>query len=507
MGEPIPYPVPLNCALPVPAIARVMPTPSETAPSVEGQRSTGKTPMASTPSIEAQRSTRNTLIHSYNYITREHKVDMDEPSWINTVRTKLNEVRPRTHASRPWTIFKVPDNIRRNETKTYDPFIASIGPYHYHASQRGTTLAMQNHKWRCVRWLLSRHQSRQQATVLLDKCLLAMKALDVEVRSCYSEDVYYLDPHKLASIMLLDGCFIIHLLLKQVTQKAEKVIKHEEKEEEKDKKVEDEQNIELDVECEEEIEGPLIGMQWIWNLVLYDLLKLENQIPFFVIETLFDLLKTPADESIDLPKLALQLFSGFGLSSAATNTKSVHHLLHLFHQSLIPSGDHNQLYLAQTQTQMVNEWILNATKLRLAGIKFAKKNTASSFLDLSYKNGAIEIPQLFLYDYNNTYTLFRNLIGFEQCYPGAKSYISSYTNFMNCIIDGPKDVHLLELKGILINQLRPQDSVVKLFNQLCDHIQCSSDDNYLHDLLIEVKMYTESRWHKWTSGLMERLFQ
>ncbi|KAH7661346.1 hypothetical protein IHE45_15G056400 [Dioscorea alata] len=449
--------------------------------------------MASAPSIEGQRSVRNTPMHGYNYITREHKVDMDEPSWIKTVRTKLNEVRPRTQVSRPWAIFKVPDNIRRNETKTYDPFIASIGPYHYRASQRGTTLAMQNHKWRCVRWLLSRHQSRQQATLLLDKCLLAMKALDVEVRSCYSEDIYYLDPHKLASIMLLDGCFIIHLLLKQVTQKAEKVIKHEEKDEDKEKKVEDEQNVELDVEGEEEIEGPLLGMQWIWNLVLYDLLKLENQIPFFVIETLFDILRTTADESIDLPKLTLQLFSGFSLSSAATNTKSAHHLLHLFHQSLIPSDDHNQLYLAHTQ--MVNEWIPSATKLRLAGIKFAKKNTASSFLDLSYKNGAVEIPEIFLYDYNNTYTLFRNLIGFEQCYPGAKSYISSYTNFMNCIIDGPKDVHLLELKGIIINQLRPQDSV------------CSSDDNYLHNLLIEVKKYTESRWHKWTSGLMERLFQ
>ncbi|KAH7661348.1 hypothetical protein IHE45_15G056600 [Dioscorea alata] len=324
-----------------------------------------------------------------------------------------------------------------------------------------------------------------------------MKALDIEVRRCYSEDFFYLDPDKLASIMLLDGCFLIHLLLKQGMQKAEKVLKHEEKEE----------NVELDIEGEEEIEGPLLGMQWIWNLVLYDLLKLENQIPFFVIKTLFDILRTPADESIDLPKLALQLFSGFGLSSAITNTKSAHHMLHLFHQSLIPSDDHNQLYLAQTQTQMANEWIPSATKLRLAGIKFVKKNTASSFLDISYKNGAIEIPELFLYDYNNTYTLFRNLIGFEQCYPRANRYISCYTTFMNCIIDGPKDVHLLEFKRILINQLRPQDSVVKLLNQLCDQIQCSSDDNYLQDLFIEVKKYTESWCHKCTNGLMERFFQ
>ncbi|KAM0951791.1 hypothetical protein DsansV1_C03g0029501 [Dioscorea sansibarensis] len=444
-------------------------------------------------------------MHGYRYITREHKVDMDEPSWINTVRTKLNEVRPRTQASRPWTIFKVPDNIRRSETKTYDPFVASIGPYHYHASQRGTTLAMQNHKWRCVRWLLSRHQSRQQATVLLDKCLLAMKALDVKVRSCYSEDVYYLDPHKLASIMLLDGCFIIHLLLKQVMKRPEKVFKHEEVEEEKEKKVADEQNVELDVEGEEEIEGPLLGMQWVWNLVLYDLLKLENQIPFFVIETLFNILRTPADESTDLPKLALQLFSRFGLNSTTTNTKSAHHLLHLFHRSLTPLDDHNQLDLAQTQ--IANEWIPTANKLRLAGIKFAKKNTASTFLDISYNNGTIEIPQLFLYDYNNTHTLFRNLIAFEQCYPGAKSYISSYTTFMNCILDGPRDVHLLELKGILIHQLRPQDGVVKLFNQLSDQIQCSSDDNYLRDLFIEVKKHTESRWQNWTNGWMGRLSQ
>ncbi|KAJ0982409.1 hypothetical protein J5N97_010664 [Dioscorea zingiberensis] len=460
-------------------------------------------------------------MRSHRYNTKKHMVDMDEPSWINTVRTKLNECHPKTLPSRQWTIFKVPEKIRRSETKViYDPLITSIGPYHYHASQRGTSLAMQNHKWRCVRWLLSRHRSKRRATVLLDKCLFAMKALDVEVRSCYSDDFYYFDPHKLASIMLLDGCFIIHLLLKQLAEKTmEKVLKREDEGEEDEKKVEVEESVELDIEDEEEIEGPLLGMQWIWNLVLFDLLKLENQIPFFVIETLFDILKTPADEDINLPKLALQLFASIHpskseTSSSATtlNNKNVHHLLHLFHSTIIPTDcDHRPCSI---QTEMAPEWIPSATKLQQAGIKFVKKKIASTFLDISFKNGTLEIPELCLYDYTNTHTLFRNLVAFEQCYPGTKSYMTSYTTFMKCLIDSSKDVYLLESKGILINQLRPQDAVANLFNQLCNQIYCSSDKDYrssdkdyLRDLFVELKNYNDARWHKWGCGLIKRSFQ
>lgn len=151
---------------------------------------------------------------------------------------------------------------------------------------------MQEHKWCCVRCLLSCHQSRGRASQLLDQCLAAaLKALDSEVRDCYGETLSNLDPPKLASVMLMDGCFIIHLLLKQVEDErvdevedvalvSQEQSKKEEAAKGKDKVTEEEEEEAVDLEMgngEEVIQGPLIGMKWLWNLVVFDLLKLENQ--------------------------------------------------------------------------------------------------------------------------------------------------------------------------------------------------------------------------------------
>ena len=283
-------------------------------------------------------------------MVKEHIVDINDNSWIKTVRQRLNEIRPNLEPSRPCTIFKFPERLRRfgDDGKEYGPLIVSIGPYHYFPDPRGTMKAMQDHKWHCVRHLLSRHQNRDRASHLLDKCLRALKALDSEVRGCYSENLRYLDPPKLASIMLLDGCFIIHLMLKQVEN--EKVEEEEEVvvvvEEENERVVDgkgkakveqkEEENVELEMgKGEEEIEGPLLGMLLVSNLVVLDLLKLENQIPFFVVQTIFDIIKTPEDKVLDLVNLALRFFHDIHPNKSKASTtmpaSQIHHMLHLFH--------------------------------------------------------------------------------------------------------------------------------------------------------------------------------
>ena len=449
-------------------------------------------------------------------LSKEHKVDVNDSSWIKTVRKKLNSVRPQPYpSSRPWTIFRVPENIRIGDSKAYAPLVVSIGPYHFRHAQRGTHVAMQDHKWQCVRHLLSRHRSRERATELLDRCLLELKALDCEVRSCYSRNLNF-DQNKLASIMLLDGCFIIHILLKQLVNENRMMVTVEErrreegmeKQKEKEMREEEEEIVELDIGDEEEnIEGPLLGMLWIWNLILYDLLKVENQIPFFVIQTLFDFLKTGADEGIDLANLALKLFHDIHPNKSKTFTamprNKIHHLLHLFHSTLTPSQP--TLVLAeQVNITTSPEWIPCATDLKFAGIKFKKNEAAQSFLDVSFKDGVMEIPPLRIYDY--TPSLFRNLIAFEQCYPDTRTYVTIYAAFMDSIIDSANDVKLLDLKGILVNRLSTDEAVADLFNKLCNQIHYASDRNYLADVFVKVKRYHESTWHIWRAGLIRDYF-
>lgn len=128
------------------------------------------------------------------------------------------------------------------------------------------------------------------------------------------------------------------------------------------------------------------------------------------------------------------------------------------------------------------EWIPNVIELQLSGVKFKekkkKKGSPMSFLDVSCKDGTIEIPKVKLND--ATISLFRNLIAYEQCdYLFTNTYVTAYASFMDYMINSPKDVALFELNGIFINQLGTPDHAATLINTLmCDHTQ-DGGDNYI----------------------------
>ncbi|KAH7661456.1 hypothetical protein IHE45_15G065400 [Dioscorea alata] len=336
-----------------------------------------------------------------------------------------------------------------------------------------------------------------------------MKALDAKVRSCYSEELDNLtDDHSLALVMLLDGCFILHLLLFQQEHKQCAENQPADMKDDEGNEVGEQGEILSEPGEEEELQWPLLGMLWIWNSVRYDLLKLENQIPFFILITLFDLLKTSGDENVDLVRLALKLFLEMHPLNSQTSpvlpaSNQVHHLLHLLHSNFVPCKD--QQLLDTTGPLKAPEWIPNATELQQAGVKFVKKTNASSFLDISFSsNGTMEIPQLCLND--DTDTLFRNMIAFEQCYPDTRTYITIYALFMDCIIDTPNDVRLLHLKGIISNRLSTDETAEELFNKLCYQIHYALDRNYLHELFANVNKFHKSRWNQWRAKLMRDYF-
>ncbi|KAK9921198.1 hypothetical protein M0R45_029719 [Rubus argutus] len=84
---------------------------------------------------------------------------------------------------------------------------------------------------------------------------------------------------------------------------------------------------------------PISSMPWLIPILTRDLLKLENQLPFFILERLFDLTHTPGFGD-PLPLLALKFFN---LSfprpiqvlkeTSGDSEAGVSHLLSLFHLS------------------------------------------------------------------------------------------------------------------------------------------------------------------------------
>lgn len=409
----------------------------------------------------------------------------------------IGDLYPSPSASTPCTIFKVPEHIRKLDREAYEPVVSPIGPFHSpsHSS------AMQHYKRSCVKHLLSRHRNQEHDSQLEEKCLLEVRKRIDEVRNCYSQQLKFDDGH-LATIMWLDGCLIIYLMLNLYwrNKKSSEVQKEE-----------------------KEFESPSMAGLFTVNLVLLDLLKLENQVPFFIIQLLFDHLKTSKESNLDLVDLALHLFEDIHPKQSTPLEKKssveYHHLLHLFHSSRIPSPIPNPGKSTSALGRIAPpDWIPNATELDRAGVKFKKKKEPGNFLNITFeqrkmeftpllcllklylmfRSGRMEIPKLRIYDY--TGPLFQNLIAFEQCYR-TEMHITIYALFMDSIIDQAEDVRLLHLEGILKHKLSSDQEVAALFNNLGKQIHFTLEKNYLADEIDKINNFYKSKWHKWLAGL------
>lgn len=157
--------------------------------------------------------------------------------------------------------------------------------------------------------LINRHQDNK-----LQKWLKIVLASEPQVRKMYSEK-FGLESDDLAETLVLDGCFILELFIKLALKEENEVIFDE---------------------------------MWKLPLIFNDLLLLENQIPFFILQELFDCTIIPGISTKDknepplitLPNLAL-ICTTTSLSMSTLqmfpDDVEIHHLLHLFHMTLTPS--------------------------------------------------------------------------------------------------------------------------------------------------------------------------
>ncbi|CAN1274405.1 UPF0481 protein At3g47200 [Linum perenne] len=136
-----------------------------------------------------------------------------------------------------------------------------------------------------------------------------MLRFNINVRASYSERFDKLSDTKLAEIMLLDGCFILELFLRY-------------------------SNSDLRLESD-----PIFTTSWMVLTLQRDLILLENQIPFFILDWLFTLAATQTatgPSTLTLPDLALRFFRSSINHVIAEETlviggrRSSHHLLELY---------------------------------------------------------------------------------------------------------------------------------------------------------------------------------
>ncbi|GMN41489.1 hypothetical protein TIFTF001_010698 [Ficus carica] len=153
-------------------------------------------------------------------------------------------------------IFKVPNILSRHNPKANAPNAFSIGPYHYGKQHLQST---HNIKLKYLRDLISRFPS------------INPKAMDEFVK-----------------ILLLDGCFLIELFRKTTDEDLRKD------------------------------DDPMVTMSCMSQFLSHDLILLENQIPWWVLEILFNITGMPEDRTsphliilglygvLEIPQLLIQ---------------------------------------------------------------------------------------------------------------------------------------------------------------------------------------------------------
>ncbi|KAM1196831.1 hypothetical protein ACFX2G_008584 [Malus domestica] len=171
-------------------------------------------------------------------------------------------------------IFRVPQSLVEINGKSYNPHIVSIGPYH-----RGETRLkmIEEHKWKYLGSLLARTEPKG---LTLRDYLKALEPLEQKARECYSESIN-LSTDEFLEMLVLDGCFIIELFRK------------------------------FGLLVRFERDDPLVNMVWIIPFLARDFLRLENQMPYFVLLTLFDLttMEEHKENGKSLSLLALEFFN------------------------------------------------------------------------------------------------------------------------------------------------------------------------------------------------------
>ncbi|KAK4268117.1 hypothetical protein QN277_024817 [Acacia crassicarpa] len=357
-------------------------------------------------------------------------------------------------------IYRVPTKFRKDNEEAYTPTLISIGPYHYRDKRLES---MKDFKF----WFFNVFVKRNPEKELRDY-IEAMRKRVYEIRKCYSETIKMTDD-VLVCMILMDACFIIEFFIALTASP----------------------------------EGRHVLNPWQTEHIKLDLLLLENQIPFFVLEDLFNLAcPNGLDDGTRLfAKLAFNFFKkeylGGSVSTECDPTdmhvlnyfgcSQVYHLNNMLRMFFLPDK------LPKRESHIPKP-ICSASQLREAGIKF-KASEKSNRTKVHFSNGVLTLPCFRVRD--RTETMIRNVIAFEQCHPRLSSWVTDFVMLWDHLINTEKDVDLLVQKGIIENFLSDNNAVASMVNRLCRNVVSTSYNSEYIDLFKRLNKFYNNPYHKY----------
>jgi len=350
-------------------------------------------------------------------------------------------------------IYKVPSKLRKLNEDAYTPTVVSIGPFHHGQPQ------LQNME---PQKLIHFKAFLQRTKACLNDLVCYVDSILSDFKRCYSETLPF-SHNELVKLILIDSGFIIELFLRYHY-------------------------------------GGFVFELWFDEGITIDLMLLENQLPFFVIEKIYSLSFSSTNASVPntmIPsflQLTTYYFDYYNISKLSFDNRdiSIRHftdLIRIFHlQHPIES---------RPSRNRIDEQIIHlpsATELLEAGVKFKVNTKSKCLLDLRFSGGVLEIPSLIVED--RTETLFRNMVALELCHYPKESYIIDYVAILDYLINTGTDVDILVQNKILHNWLGDSHSVANLFNGLCINVVHYNISSQFSVLCKELNAFCRNPWNK-----------
>ncbi|XP_050125511.1 UPF0481 protein At3g47200-like [Malus sylvestris] len=430
--------------------------------------------------------------------SRTQAPDDIEKAVVDSMTNQLNGLSP---LSRQCCINKVPERLRCVKKKAYTPQAVSIGPLHHEDKD---LLYMEEHKQRYLQHFL--HRIRVKTKEDLEVYVKKIVAKKASLSGCYDGEASEFNSDEFVSIILVDAAFIIELLLRSYYQPSE------------------------------DDNDWIFTKPWMLQNIAPDMILLENQLPFFILEYLFADVGSNWDNAEELPSLVRLSYVFFqktvhlqgnedNLKDIISSRLEVKHFVDLIRTLHQPSSKSSQTggptsccspkvkhfcdgirgFLSTKKPQ--TERPLNtpcAKKLHQAGVKLQVSSSKNLF-DISFNinKGILEIPQVEIHDY--TELTLRNLLAFEQCHC-TENHIRDYLRFMDGLVNTPMDVDLLVEHGIFVNTLGDNNKVSILINKLCVGVSSNNENYYFADLSKDLNNYCGKPWNKSKASLKQKYF-
>ncbi|CAI9298636.1 unnamed protein product [Lactuca saligna] len=374
-------------------------------------------------------------------------------------------------------IDMVPSGRRDISPTSFDPRVVSIGPLH---REDKTLQAFEHQKHMHASDLLNSPCGSSNQT--LKECVQKVLATTDRIRACYDNiKIEKYNDNELAKMMVIDACFILQFI-RVLTNSSDEAVAFLRA-----------------------------------SSIIYDLMLFENQIPFFILQDIFDSTILTSEPKASLPHLILQLVQFFNIFETNIPVQSSYpiepndHILGFLEKCFRPSKEYSPL-------QALPSVAMHSTvELERSGVIFKpnidarwamtinfQSSTAFNCFSWSRDKPTLRMPVLRIDNF--TESILRNLIAYEQSSSSYRTcgYVTSYAMAMDMLVDTEEDIGKLIESKVVVNHLGSNEKAADMINSLCKELPFRRF--YYFDDWREMDRHYNSYWPKNIAALKRTYF-